>query len=481
MPRNSNSTKSNSNQFELLNVEDDSTNDNAACGITVANATDTADTADATDVTRTSSSTHGDIIFQLYVPQPIETLPPSSSQQNRLESASCLDVLANAASWSDRIETPFPSSDTTAARNGLRSQSTEGAMLASPCPQHPRNVEEPCRAIDTGSNSPGSSGEVVSYGGNDHTIGDDDTCEAAESQPHYATVSSSSERENTSHFLPERISVPPSPNAHGVVENGPGGVQEDENTSYQEEGGDDGLVSDLESQPGDVFEADSSSELDVSDTRSEMDIHDTGVPSESDLYFAKGFLERNWEHLCDCQEGENVSWGELPGLGLQDMTEYWRNLGVPDAIGPTAPHPGTDENEHIQLDWSSILSGGDSRPSLNMQRSQRITPSIQRTWDVDSVISWASCLSINRGLYVSYHPPTSRNFGSNIHVFHQGKALHLIPHLRLGSGRQSPQFGVYVFFPGISHVCRTTTSITKPFTRLHNGTWLHDRSEADVY
>ena len=53
MPQNSkNSTKGNSNQFELLNIEDDSTNDNA-CSITVANSTNA---ANATNATRATSA-----------------------------------------------------------------------------------------------------------------------------------------------------------------------------------------------------------------------------------------------------------------------------------------------------------------------------------------------------------------------------------------------------------------------------------------
>jgi hypothetical protein len=158
------------------------------------------------------------------------------------------------------------------------------------------------------------------------------------------------------------------------------------------------------------------------------------------------------------------------------MAEYWQGLGVPDSIGPVPLALGVDgfengnedknENANAELDWSAILSGGSNRPLLNIERSQNNILSIERTWDVDSIISWASCLSINRCLYVSYHPPTSRNFGSNIHIFHQGKPLHLIPHFRLGSGRQSPQFGMYVFFPGISHVYQTTTFLTKDERRM---------------
>ncbi|KAH6974901.1 hypothetical protein EDB80DRAFT_830411 [Ilyonectria destructans] len=243
-------------------------------------------------------------------------------------------------------------------------------------------------------------------------------------------------------------------------------------------GAEDGVASDLESEPENVWEPDSSSDSDVSDSQSEIDIDDnaTGAPLESDVYSAKCFLERNWGRACDCEEEEeenevgNVSRDGQPGIGLRDMAEYWRSLAVPDSIGNAPPHGEAEESDPVQLDWSSVLSGGASRPNLDIHLSQTSTPNIQRTWDVDSIISWASCLSVNRGLYVSYHPPISRNFGSSMHVFHQGTALHVIPHLRLGSGRQSPQFGVYIFFPGISHVCRTTTYLTKNERRM----WINE-------
>ncbi|KAH7124214.1 hypothetical protein EDB81DRAFT_214001 [Dactylonectria macrodidyma] len=82
-----------------------------------------------------SSSVHGDIRFQVYVPQPIEALRPPSSLQRHAESTSCLDVLANAASRSDRAETPPPpalnhiTSNTIVAGNGLRPQPTEESVL----------------------------------------------------------------------------------------------------------------------------------------------------------------------------------------------------------------------------------------------------------------------------------------------------------------------------------------------------------------
>ncbi|KAH7227249.1 hypothetical protein B0J15DRAFT_577575 [Fusarium solani] len=191
-------------------------------------------------------------------------------------------------------------------------------------------------------------------------------------------------------------------------------IREDKNAIYQEEGIGEGLLSDVEPQSEDAFETDSSSKSDILDA------------------------EKKEEEEEEEEEEVNVSGDARPGLGLKDMADYWRNLAVPDAISTASPQARIEENEQVQPDWSLILSDGESRPNLDIQRSQNIAPNIQRTWDVDSVISWASCLSVNRGLYVSYHPPTSRNFRSSIYVFHQGTALHLIPHLRLGSGRQSP-------------------------------------------
>lgn len=73
----------------------------------------------------------------------------------------------------------------------------------------------------------------------------------------------------------------------------------------------------------------------------------------------------------------------------------------------------------------------------------------------------ATCLSINRGLYVSYSSSIARNLRASVHVFHQGKPLHLIPHIRLGSGRQSSQFCVYAFLPEIAHPQRTTSLLTR--------------------
>ncbi|EWZ79051.1 hypothetical protein FOWG_16769 [Fusarium oxysporum f. sp. lycopersici MN25] len=364
-----------------------------------------------------NSSVHGHIRFQVYAPQPIDALSPSSSPQRRQQSTNCPDVLVNVASRPYGTETSLTSigSNRTFEMDSISPSPLGEGTLRSPV-MGPRGLPETMTYVEF---------RIQSY-----------------------------------------TTLPA--DAHEAAESDWDGIRQDGNVAVQEEDAGNGLLSDAESQSEDAFETVLSSESDVLDAESEMDINDTDIPSESDLYLAKGFLERTWRRLCDCQEQEQEISSEdaRSGLSLKNMADYWRNLAVPDAIGIASPQARTDENEHVQPNWFSILSGGDSRPNLNIMRSQAIPSDIQRTWDVDSVLCWASCLSVTRGLYVSYHPPVSRNLGSSIHVFHHGTALHLIPHLRLGSGRQSPQFSVYVFFPGISHVCRTTTYLTKEEQRM---------------
>ena len=241
--------------------------------------------------------------------------------------------------------------------------------------------------------------------------------------------------------------------------------QQDGNTSGQEDG-DQEADSDFEFVADDV-ETDSDSEPDLSHEDEtvgiEVILYDT---IQSDSSVAKEFLENTWSRLCDCVNEETPPKSGVERVfNLKQMAEYWQSLGVPDAIDSTVlPSEAGEEERHV--DWFSILSGGEQRPHLCLEMSQENAPSIKRTWDVDSIICWASCLSIIRGLHLSYFPLPTRNLGTNVHVSHQGKALNLIPHLRLGSGRQSPEFDVFVFFPGVSHACRTTSYLTKDEHRL---------------
>ncbi|EXL64482.1 hypothetical protein FOPG_19254 [Fusarium oxysporum f. sp. conglutinans race 2 54008] len=205
------------------------------------------------------------------------------------------------------------------------------------------------RTFEMGSISPSPLGEgtlrspvMGPRGDQRHSARDDDICGIPNLKLHNSTISGSSKRESIS-VLPDR-SASPSPDAHEAAESDWDGIRQDGNIAVQEEDAGDGLLSDVESQSEDTFETDLSSESDVSDAESEMDINDTGIPSESDLYLAKGFLERTWRCLCDCQEQEQEISSEdaRSGLSLKNMADYWRNLAVPDAIGIASPQARTD-------------------------------------------------------------------------------------------------------------------------------------------
>jgi hypothetical protein len=92
MPRNSkNSVKVNSNQFELLNVEDDSTNDNVARSISVANAIDVTDTADATDATDATNTTRTSARGRPLKPTAVRPGTATSTEESHCNQGQCND------------------------------------------------------------------------------------------------------------------------------------------------------------------------------------------------------------------------------------------------------------------------------------------------------------------------------------------------------------------------------------------------------
>ena len=432
-----------------------------------------------------SAATRQNIRFQVYTAEPIQAVAPSSLHQAHLQSSNGLNVLADAAT--SRINISQPGRLPDLPPNEIGSSCCDSELPSShPAPLLPQEVCSTIRQCGTvyghlnssepTSPNPQFTNEVVQEDDANYFALDNDDEIFPPSTPstsHNSTPVSPIDGDsdvlqvieqptNSAITDVESITV----EVVSITEGGLSRPQQDGNTSGQEEG-DQERDSDFEFVSEDV-ETDSDSEPDLSLDEERVgieDILDDTIQSNSSL--AKAFLENTWNHLCNCENEENASEsGGEPVFSLKQMAEYWQNLGVPDAIGSTSLPPEAGEEESTHVAWFPVLSGGDQRPHLRLEKSQHSTPSIRRTWDVDSIISWASCLSINRGLYLSYSPLVTRNIRTNVHVFHQGKALHLIPHFRLGSGRQSPEFGAYIFFPGISHACRTTSYLTKDEHRL---------------
>ncbi|KIM93299.1 hypothetical protein OIDMADRAFT_61797 [Oidiodendron maius Zn] len=164
----------------------------------------------------------------------------------------------------------------------------------------------------------------------------------------------------------------------GQTEGGLSRPQQDGNTSGQEEGGLE-EDSDLEFVTEDI-ETDSDSEADLSPDEEAVADEDISYShSQSHRSLAKSFLENTWNHLYDCEnEDSSLESGKERAIGLKQMAEYWQNLGVPDAIGSTALPPEAAEEER-QVDWFSILSGGEQRPHLRLETLQENAPIINCT------------------------------------------------------------------------------------------------------
>jgi hypothetical protein len=178
---------------------------------------------------------------------------------------------------------------------------------------------------------------------------------------------------------------------------------------------------------------------------------DCSGPGNGTITAAARFLEQTWGRLCECDSGADVSErvkeeeGEEEPLSLPEMVDFWKNCKIPDSLSS----PRMDKRCHgeMETDWFKALSGGsDQPPKLSFEKSQ-VETGVERTWDVDSLIVPAHCLSIHKGLNFAYCPKFSRQLTSKLHVIINNCALHRTSHLRLGQGYRSPDMGIYIFFP----------------------------------
>ncbi len=136
-------------------------------------------------------------------------------------------------------------------------------------------------------------------------------------------------------------------------------------------------------------------------------------------------------------------------MGLREMARFWKDeTKIPDAI--SSPIVSSKSSDNDLPKWRQALAGDERPPRLSFSRSQSEFPDMDTWWDIDSMICKANCLSIMReGIDISYHPQSSRNIHKDLRVTVNGRALHKTVHLRLGSGRRTPELGIYIYFPNI--------------------------------
>ncbi len=166
----------------------------------------------------------------------------------------------------------------------------------------------------------------------------------------------------------------------------------------------------------------------------------------------KEFVEQNFGAICSCDHGRispaTDGVNDRP-MGLGEMARFWKSeTKILDAIrSPTVVLMSLDND---LLNWRQALAGDERPPRLSFSLSQSELPDMGTWWDIDSMICKANCLSIMReGIDISYHPQPSRNIHKDLRVTVNGRALNKTVHLRLGSGRRTPELGIYIYFPNI--------------------------------
>jgi hypothetical protein len=108
-------------------------------------------------------------------------------------------------------------------------------------------------------NSSSTSSDGISSNPTSYAARDDDICTEADGEPcHISSVSSSCEDEHRADLLLENEGATTSP--YILSDDDLGGPQNDENTGQQEEEGAEEAMSDLESQPENAWEPDSTSQ-----------------------------------------------------------------------------------------------------------------------------------------------------------------------------------------------------------------------------
>lgn len=150
------------------------------------------------------------------------------------------------------------------------------------------------------------------------------------------------------------------------------------------------------------------------------------------------------EAVCDnCSSHISDDEGDL---GLEEITDFIRNFGIPDAISEGKADPVT----LAELEsWWNVLSGGSSPPRLNVSKSHKADAEVSRQFDIDAFIAEATSLEALRGFRFSYYPRSNRNLAKPIHIWFHGQRLHRCRHMRFGEALHAQDVEVFVAFPNM--------------------------------
>lgn len=169
---------------------------------------------------------------------------------------------------------------------------------------------------------------------------------------------------------------------------------------------------------------------------------------ERHLSEAAHLLANLLEGTSPCQNREHdgdLSGDIHEGAGFSDLANYWRNLGDKDSLASADISIMTASGDEIQ--WDKVMSGGDNPPRLDFRAHELSVEEHDISFDVDSFLATATCLSVLRRLRRLFFPSCVRNIRTNLHQRFGGYNLHATPHMHLGSGLLNDQFKILAVFP----------------------------------
>lgn len=167
------------------------------------------------------------------------------------------------------------------------------------------------------------------------------------------------------------------------------------------------------------------------------------------------------EPVCNMCSGNTKGDGESD-LSLREMTTFFQDLGVPNAL--VGSNPATTDYQP----WEEALSGGVARPKLNLSKSHQ--PDVDRItrFDVDAVVVEVSSLEALRGFRFSYYPRSNRNLRKPIHMWFHGRRLDRCHYIRFGEAIYTQDIELFIVFPRMPFVKETF------LTKEQHALWINE-------
>ena len=137
------------------------------------------------------------------------------------------------------------------------------------------------------------------------------------------------------------------------------------------------------------------------------------------------------------------------GLGLKEMADFIRELGVPDSLAGFSTLTGDSQP------WEKALGGGSDRPRLSIAKSHQPDPNPTYLFDIDAFIAEATSLEALQGLRFTYYPQSHQNLAKPIHIWFHDRRLHLRRHICFGEVMHAQNIEIFIAFPNLPLVKKT--------------------------